>query len=370
MKLGFMTHLWTPEGVTTDQRFAQLLRKARVADEVGLDYAFCVEHHFVPAESPLCAPGAVCAAIGAVTNRIRVGPMGYIAPIWDPIRLLEEVATIDNITAGRAEIGLVSGVIPHFFQGFQSKLDSAQETLEKRSDLVREMVEIYHSAFATKETALFGFEGLSANYKDLPLSIRPMQQPHPPLWCASRDENMLAYLAEKGVNTGYLYLAPRDEVAPRLAKYRQLWETAGHPRKPEVCYWAKIYIDKTDEIAIAKCRKHFQTWLKRHMVGPFDLEKFAPVYKEKGEFGALKILQNLQDFDALLEHNHVFAGSPETVAENILSAANEGNFNCFLGEFNFGGLDEEDVLRSVRLAGTHVLPAIRTFDPLDRLLAS
>jgi alkanesulfonate monooxygenase SsuD/methylene tetrahydromethanopterin reductase-like flavin-dependent oxidoreductase (luciferase family) len=67
--------------------------------------------------------------------------------------------------------------------------------------------------------------------------------------------------------------------------------------------------------------------------------------------------------DYLLERNVVFVGSPETVTRQIKTAATEGLFNTVLGEFNIGYLDEADLMRSIRLFGTQVLPALRDFEP-------
>jgi alkanesulfonate monooxygenase SsuD/methylene tetrahydromethanopterin reductase-like flavin-dependent oxidoreductase (luciferase family) len=83
----------------------------------------------------------------------------------------------------------------------------------------------------------------------------------------------------------------------------------------------------------------------------------------RGEPGASEIMQHLFDAAYLLEHDLVFIGSPETVAAKIRAAAEQGVFNVFMGEFNFSDLPEADLMRSIRLFGEKVIPALRGYEP-------
>jgi alkanesulfonate monooxygenase SsuD/methylene tetrahydromethanopterin reductase-like flavin-dependent oxidoreductase (luciferase family) len=83
----------------------------------------------------------------------------------------------------------------------------------------------------------------------------------------------------------------------------------------------------------------------------------------RGEPGASEIMQHLFDADYLFKHDLVFIGSPQTVAEKIRAAAEAGVFNVFMGEFNFSDLPQDALLRSIRLFGEKVIPALRGFAP-------
>ena len=83
----------------------------------------------------------------------------------------------------------------------------------------------------------------------------------------------------------------------------------------------------------------------------------------RGEPGASEIMANLFDPDYLMQHELVFIGSPETVAKKIHAAAESGLFNTFMGEFNFSDLPESDLMRSIRLFGEKVIPALRAYEP-------
>jgi alkanesulfonate monooxygenase SsuD/methylene tetrahydromethanopterin reductase-like flavin-dependent oxidoreductase (luciferase family) len=79
--------------------------------------------------------------------------------------------------------------------------------------------------------------------------------------------------------------------------------------------------------------------------------------------GASEIMTNLFDPDYLMQHELVFIGSQETVAKKIHAAAETGLFNTFMGEFNFSDLPERDLMRSIRLFGEKVIPALRGYEP-------
>jgi alkanesulfonate monooxygenase SsuD/methylene tetrahydromethanopterin reductase-like flavin-dependent oxidoreductase (luciferase family) len=74
-------------------------------------------------------------------------------------------------------------------------------------------------------------------------------------------------------------------------------------------------------------------------------------------------MANLFDADYLMKNELVFIGSAKTVAEKIHAAAKAGLFNVFMGEFNFSDLPENDLLRSIRLFGEQVVPALRSYEP-------
>ena len=83
----------------------------------------------------------------------------------------------------------------------------------------------------------------------------------------------------------------------------------------------------------------------------------------RGEPGASEIMANLFDPDYLMQHELVFIGAPETVVKKIHAAAEAGLFNTFMGEFNFSDLPERDLMRSIRLFGEKVIPALRAYEP-------
>lgn len=359
MQFAHFSHVWNRPGMTPAHRYAQLWRELALADEVGFDYAFAVEHHFSPHESWMPSPAIFCTGAGACTKRLRIGAMGYVVPLYEPMRILEEAAVLDQVLEGRLEIGLVSGILPDYFRHYP-RADFSQ-----RRSVTNEIVPLIKTAFGTDGP--FSFNGKHCSYEGVKLSVRPQQKPYPPIWLQSRDPDTLAYLAAEGVNTGYLLFLPRDEAAPRYREYLRIWEESGHERRPHIGYWTLVHVDETDAVARERIADHvihaFGVVFGVGDVGGVDQQVLVETYEKRGEFGAAEIARNMLDVDYLLERGLIFAGSPDTVATALREAAGEGLFDTLHAEFNIGWLEEEVLMRSIRLFGEEVIPRLRDFEP-------
>jgi alkanesulfonate monooxygenase SsuD/methylene tetrahydromethanopterin reductase-like flavin-dependent oxidoreductase (luciferase family) len=361
MKFAHFSHVWAKPGMSPHERYEELWRELESCDALGFDYSFCVEHHFRPDESWISSPSLYAVGAGARTKRLRIGPMGYIVPLYHPLRLAEEIAIVDQMLGGRMELGLVPGINPDYFRPFG--LDYGQ-----RKSPTLEFVDYLRAAFG--DTQPFSFHGHDFHTESARIAVPPLQLPHPPLWMMSRDPQTLEFCAKNGINPGYFLIYPRADAAPRYRKFLSDWKTAGHSRKPNIAYCTVVYVDDTDEKAIDKAlfraSRAYEGFLKPAQPG----EKFedrarehAKFFVGRGEPGASEIMQHLFDGDYLLNNDLVFIGSPETVAGKIRKCAEEGMFNVFMGEFNFSDLPAGDLTRSIRLFGEKVIPALRGYEP-------
>ncbi len=361
MKFGYFSHVWAKPGMQPSERYHQLWRELQLADELGFEYGFCVEHHFRPDESWMSDPNMFVVGAGARTKRIRLGAMGYVVPLHHPIRLAEEIAQADQMIDGRLEVGLVPGIVQEYFRPFGVDYPS-------RRAVTLEFVDFLKAAYT--DAPHFDFNGEFFKLERGKIGVNPKQRPMPPLWIETRDPPTLEFCAKRGINSGYFFLFDRDSAAPRYRKYLEQWRAAGWPHPPRIGYSTAIYVDETDEKAIAKgLREAGRAY--RSFVGsaPNDeaLEKMlnerADLFITRGEAGAAEIVRHLNNPEWLFEKDLILVGSPATITAKLKSWATNGVFNTFLGEFNFGALAEEDLIRSIRLFGTEVMPALKDFEP-------
>ncbi|MEQ1717108.1 MAG: LLM class flavin-dependent oxidoreductase, partial [Hyphomicrobium sp.] len=220
------------------------------------------------------------------------------------------------------------------------------------------------------ETQPFSFSGDNHHTKSAQLSVQPVQRPHPPLWMMSRDPQTLEFCAQKGINPGYFLVFPRADAAPRYRKFLSDWQAAGWPKKPNIAYCTVVYVDETDakalEVARFRASRAYEGFLAKPEPGQTFEDRAAQhamKFIGRGEGGAAEIMANLFDPDYILNNDLVFIGSPETVTRKLKAAATSGVFNTFMGEFNFADLPEDDLLRSIRLFGEQVIPALRDYEP-------
>ena len=198
--------------------------------------------------------------------------------------------------------------------------------------MANEALGFVKQAFSTE--GAFSFEGPFHQYQNVTLSVKPVQKPYPPLWMQSRDADTLAILAQEGVHTGYLFLVPRQEVAPRYREYLTRWNRAGHPEKPNIGYWVLVYVDETDEKAVAKAKPYFAHCFTKvfgtRADGGIGYLRLAENFAKRGDPGGAEIAKNAVNLDYLLDHNLAFVGSPQTVTKKSKRPPPKGCSTPFL----------------------------------------
>lgn len=361
MKFAHFSHIWNKPCMTPHERYEQLWRELVLCDELGFDFSFCVEHHFRPDESWMSSPSLYAVGAGARTKRLRLGPMGYIVPLYHPLRLVEEIGIVDQMLGGRMELGLVPGISPDYFKPFGVDYNF-------RKSPTIEFIDYLRAAYGEKQP--FTFHGEAHNTESTEISVKPMQKPHPPLWMMSRDPRTLEFCSQNGINPGYFLVYPRADAALRYRVFLDKWEKIGWPRKANIAYCTIIYVDESDEkaidVALMRASRAYEGFLAPPKPGETFEQRVAEHAKKfigRGEPGASEIMANLFNPGYLLKNELVFIGSPQTVVEKIRKCADVGLFNVCMGEFNFSDLPEDDLLRSIRLFGEQVIPALRDYEP-------
>lgn len=146
------------------------LRAARTADEHGFDAVWTSEHHGSP-DGFMPAPMVLLSAISQVTARVRLGTNVVVAPVWDPIRLAEEVAVVDQLSDGRVSLGLGIGYMEHEFRALGAAYTERARVLETTVGLLR-------SAWAGEP---LGGLGTMTSDESIQVTPRPLQEPGPPI---------------------------------------------------------------------------------------------------------------------------------------------------------------------------------------------
>ena len=123
------------------------------------------------------APGIYLGAVARATKRIHLGPLVYLLPLSSPLRLIEEICMLDHLSRGRLEVGVGRGVSP-FELGYHH-VDHADSR-----DI---FIDAFHCVSAGLAHDTFSYGGKYFTYTDVPMPMRPLQQPHPPFWYGSSN---------------------------------------------------------------------------------------------------------------------------------------------------------------------------------------
>jgi len=152
--------------------YAETYALAEIAEEEGFHTATIGHHHFMPGNQS--DPLTFLATVAARTSSLRVGTGIFLLPAHHPVRVAEQVATIDQISGGRISLGVGSGWWPLEYEVHGSNF-------RERGARMEEALEILRHVWTTEET---GWEGRFWAFPALTVHPRPVQDPHPPLWVA------------------------------------------------------------------------------------------------------------------------------------------------------------------------------------------
>jgi len=145
---------------------------AVIAEEAGFDTVTIGHHHFMPGN--MSDPLTFLGAVAARTSTIRVGTGIFQLPIHNPVRVAEQVATIDQLSGGRVSLGVGMGWWPLEYEVHGSNFKERGARMEEALTILRLVWEQENTSF----------EGRFWSFPELTVQPRPVQQPHPPLWVA------------------------------------------------------------------------------------------------------------------------------------------------------------------------------------------
>lgn len=347
--LGFGIFDWIDAvpGATPGQVYEDRLRLLAEADEGGFDVYHLAEHHGAPLGlAP--SPAVFLAAAARATRRIRLAPTTFIVPFYDPLRLVEEMAMLDQLSGGRLEIGVGKGSSP--FEAAMFGLTPPQ-TAQRYEQLMPALLEAL-------ETGVFrrpGAEGPAG--EPVPLHVTAHQRPHPPLWYPTSNPASIPRLGEEGYSVifGFGFVSPpldavREQSKIFFERFRAASEAGGARyalpgTPPRFGMMRHVLVAPTDDEALALARPafadHYANFTHLWRLHGSDRHS-APV-----------------DLDELRAEGKLFIGSPETVARQVTEAVTAGEVTYVAGAFSWGSLPVEAALRSLRLFRDEVIPAVR-----------
>ncbi|MFZ0973232.1 MAG: LLM class flavin-dependent oxidoreductase, partial [Solirubrobacteraceae bacterium] len=218
MELGLATFADLSSGVTPEQRMRDLLEEAELADQLGLDVFAIGEHH--RSDFLVSAPAIPLAAIAARTEHIRLASAVTVLSSDDPVRVFQQFAELDLISAGRAEIWAGRGSFIESFPLFGYDLDDYDELFAEKLELLLKIRESTHVTWSGRHRAPLDDEGVWP---------RPVQDPLP-VWVA------VGGTPESVVRAGALGLpltlaiigGQPERFVPLVELYRQAFTAAGH----------------------------------------------------------------------------------------------------------------------------------------------
>ena len=334
------------------------------AEEMGFDGLMLNEHH----STPFCMGGAMnieAAILARVTQRAKIVLLGNVLPIWDdPLWLVEQLSMIDMISRGRLVSGWVRGTARESVSHNAPPVYNWERFQEAHDFIVK----------AWTEPGPFRWEGKHFQYRYVNPWARPYQKPHPPIWLpgvVSRDS--LVWAATNRIP--YIMLA--TELGPTREAFQIYHDTAAEmgyeSGSQNIGYLWKVHVDETEELAEEVGRKYVQGPSNPFLAGnegtanPALLtlpghtsrRRVLPTQKVATRNRGGQVTVSTRSYEDQVRKYSIVSGTPKTVLpriRHVLETLRPGSVIFWDGD---GAMTHDDQMRSLRLMGEEVIPAVR-----------
>jgi luciferase family oxidoreductase group 1 len=354
VKFGIFYELQLPRpwGERSEYQLLQdALGQIELADRLGFDYAWCVEHHFLEEYSHCSAPEVFLGAATQRTRRIRLGHGIIQLPTNHPLRVAERVATLDLLSGGRVELGLGEGQGPVELHPFGARVRDKREVWE-------EAVQALVPAFTR---SVWQWQGRHFSFPARNVLPKPFQKPHPPLWVACSNIQTIANAGRWGMGAlGFQFVSP-DAARAWVHRYyleltRNQARLADYPTNPSIAMVSGFMCAPTDAEALDKasgwtffvfCLSHYG----RHGI------------PNPGEGNMWEAYQEWRQTDKAQETlRSGLIGSPETIRRRLREFEATGVDQVILLA-QAGRTAHEDICRSLELFAREVMPEFHAREP-------
>jgi alkanesulfonate monooxygenase SsuD/methylene tetrahydromethanopterin reductase-like flavin-dependent oxidoreductase (luciferase family) len=343
MKIGLFDHVeWGDRPIAT--LFDERLQFAAAADEVDIYCLHVAEHHATPLNM-VPVPGVYLGAVARATKRMRLGPLVYLLPLYSPLRLIEEICMLDHLSRGRLEVGVGRGVSPFELKYHKVEHDQSREIF----------VDAFECISAGLVTDMLTYEGPHFSFSNVPIALRPLQQPHPAFWYGSSNTTGASWAGERGMH--FLSLGPTGFAKKNIDAFREALAKRGGAANPKAEFpggaamgvQRYIFVADTD----AEAKRFAKPAMERHLAHLNWLREKHGVGAD-ARFG----VPRGATFEDGIADGSVIAGSPQTVWGEIERQTVELSINYLLAYLFLGTMSLAEALRSLQLFSTEVMPKI------------
>lgn len=344
MKFGLHYQLPCSPSQSPVQRYRDTIEQCVHAEALGFESVWPVEQHFNPNLSSIPAPLLLLSAVAERTTTLRLGIAVVLLSLSHPVRVAEEIATLDVISNGRVEFGIGRGSIPTHFSGFGLKQAESRERM-------LESVELIRNAWTNERCS---YQGKFWQVDNIAVIPKPVQQPHPPMRFAANSIESFELFGRMGEP---IFVAaqvnPFRKIREFLPVYRQARQAAGHPDRggEDVTLLTPLYVGESQE----QMRQELEPSI-RHF-----LAQVASIYASVGAVAESRLKEVMErvrnmSYEQMREVMAVFE-TPEACVERLKGFQQEFGMGRVICWFNPGGMvPHAQVMRSMELFAKKVMP--------------
>jgi alkanesulfonate monooxygenase SsuD/methylene tetrahydromethanopterin reductase-like flavin-dependent oxidoreductase (luciferase family) len=321
-----------PRDQDMQERLAELLEWVHAVRDEGFDH-FTMGQHYLTSPFQQFQPVPLLARLIPESGSMRMFST-LIAPLQNPVELAETWASLDVLSGGRVGMCLALGYRDEEYAAFGIDV----KTRVRRQ---RELVETLRRLWTEEEVTA---EGLDFSLDAQTVALRPVQQPHPPIWIAANADAAVMRIARWGLKWNINPHATHETVARQVQLFKDAWREAGHPGEPTFPISREVFCAETREEAVRLAFPHL-----------------GKKYDAYGSWGQDKALPGDESFQVPIEElagDRFIIGDPDDVAREIKRYQALGIDRMHL-RTNWPGMPLETALTGMRLFAREVAPRFR-----------
>jgi len=349
------------------QVFRDIVEQCLLAEEVGFDCIWSVEHHCLTQYAHLSAPESFLAFIAGRTSRIHVGHGVICLPfnMNHPIKVAERVATLDLLSRGRVHFGVGKGATQQEAGAFGTSLDIVTPQVDESMYMIPQM-------WMQEE---FEHHSELINIPPRPIHPKPYQDPHPLMYMACTRDEALQVAGSRGLGALVLGFSGPDEIARKNAIYREAWadrkvedQVGFRPNQHLAALCPTIILDdreKARRIGLRGQRFFAESITHWYGGGPqpstddLDADAIAKeIEHDKEEFVAFLGQEKIPVTELHTSNYHIEDDAYGTVAEAIrqVERLKVAGADEILFLLQMGTVPHEATMTTIRNIGEHLIP--------------
>jgi len=345
MKFGL--HFQSFSGSQTPvQWYRDTLEQAVHAEALGFESVWPVEQHFISDLSILSAPLLFLAAVAERTKRLRLGIAIVLLPLSHPIRIAEEIATLDVLSNGRVEFGIGRGAIPAHFSGFGIRQSESRDRFIEGLEIV----------LAAWKDERLSYHGRFFQVEDLTVVPKPVQQPHPPLRVACNSADTFEMVGRLGYPIfAASQVNPYYRIKEFLSVYHEARAAGQNPNisASDFTLLTPLYVGENE----SQIRQEMEPSVRHLLQTASSLldsaavpEKVAAHIREVAERSRRLTYERMSETMAIFD-------TPENCVERLGRLYDDFKMDRTICWFNPGGrVPHERVMHSMELFAAKVMP--------------
>src|SRR6266852_4746365 len=341
------------EGRTDRNVYRNELRFADLAEPLGFESIWGVEHHFT--DYTMC-PDVLqfLTYMAGRTERARLGSMVVVLPWHDPMRVAEEVAMLDHISNGRLILGLGRGAGKVEFDGFRLSMDESRQRFVESAEML----------LGGLETGYCEYDGTFVKQPRAAIRPAPFKSFRGRTYAAAVSPESLPVMAKLGVGILIIPQKPWKEVAKELETYRTVYRELNGVDAPPPVSAGWTFCDaspaRAEEMARRFIGGYYQTVLDHyhfqgdHLAHTKGYEYYGKMAEKIGQYGTDKVIDYFMNLQVW--------GTPEQCYEKIRDIhARTGNSH-YVGVFSYAGMPYDEAERNMRAFAKDVMPQLQKLD--------